>query len=68
MPFFTRQEKPCGFKGLAGFEPSANRIGCVNSVVVTRPLPYSGGYLIDWIRKLLSLSGDADQSVWPEWK
>jgi hypothetical protein len=43
------------FEAVAGFEPSANWIGTVYSVAVTRRLIHSGGYLADWIRKLLSL-------------
>jgi len=43
------------FEAVAGFEPSANGIGTVYSVAVSRLLVHSGGYLSDWNRKLLSL-------------
>jgi len=43
------------FEAVAGFEPSANGIGTVYFVAVTRRLIHSGGYLADWSRKLLSL-------------
>jgi len=43
------------FEAVAGFEPSANGIGAVYSVAVTRRLIHNDGYLADWVRKLLSL-------------
>jgi hypothetical protein len=43
------------FEAVAGFEPSANGIGTVYSVAVSRLLVHSGGYLANWNRKLLSL-------------
>ena len=52
------------FEAVAGLEPSANGIGTVHSVAVTRRLIHGGGYLTDWTRKLLSLSGDARHSAW----
>jgi len=43
------------FEAVAGFQPSANGIGTVYPVAVSRLLVHSGGYLADWNRKLLSL-------------
>ncbi len=35
VPFCAKPEKPCSLKGVAGFEPSANRIGAF----IPSPLP-----------------------------
>jgi hypothetical protein len=43
------------FEAVAGLEPSANGVGTVYSVAVSRLLVHSGDYLADWNRKLLSL-------------
>ena len=59
-----KEGKILQFEAVARFEPSANGIGTVHSVAVTRRLIHGGGYLTDWTRKLLSLSGDARQSAW----
>jgi len=43
------------FEAVVGFKPSANGIGTVHSVAVTRRLFRGEGYLSDWNRELLSL-------------
>jgi hypothetical protein len=62
--FLRKEGKIHQFEAVARFEPSVNGGGTVHSVAVTRRLIHSGGYLTDWIRKILSLSGDASQSAW----
>jgi hypothetical protein len=62
--FLFKEGRILQFEAVAGFEPSANGIGPVHSVAVTRRLIHGGGYLTDWTRKLLSLSGDIRQSAW----
>ena len=62
--FLRKEGKIQQYEAVAGFEPSANGGGTVHSVAVTRRLIHSGGYLTDWTRKTLSLSGDASQSAW----
>jgi len=62
--FLRKEGKIPQFEAVVGFEPSANGVGTVHSVAVTRRLIHGGGYLTDWTRKLLSLSGDASQLAW----
>ena len=62
--FLSNEGKILQLEVVAGFEPSATGIGTVHSVAVTRRLINGSGYLTDWTRKLLSLSGDASKSAW----
>lgn len=51
------------YEMVAGLEPANNGIGTMQSVSMHQRLVHNIGYLVDWTRTLLSLSGDASQLI-----